>query len=1603
MQGSDWLRPRYQPSSKFSYRLYFRGDYGLSDLSYPMFTNSTVQTFDQFVLRAGHNDQTNPFIKDEVMRRLHHDMGAVTSHGINVTLFINGRYKGYYNLTERIDKNFCQSYHGGGNNWDVIAQFGDPLDGDVIAWNSMKTIMNRSMTLRSNYEEAGRRLDLVNFVDYLLVNIFGCTMDWPNNNWRAARERVAGAKFRFYIWDAEGAFGTFGQSSSQNVLTDQLARSEEIPTFYKQLRNNFEFKLLFADRIQKHMFNNGALTTSNVHFRYRELKTNLLGVIPSMDQGILTWATQRRTPMLNHFRSAGISAWTNAPVFNQHGGPVSRGFPLSISAPAGTIYYTLDGSDPRVAFAGTPSSAAKVFSSGAPVLLNATTLVKARALAGTNWSAVTEALFQVAELGIPLRFTEIMYNPVPANRDEYEFIEIKNIGATAVDLSGMKLDGVSFVFPAGTMLDAGAVLVLSSDKNPAAFDARYPGLPVAGRFSGSLGNGGERLSLIASNGQTITAVQYRDSGLWPDKADGQGYSIEIIDPSGDPHDPINWQTREEGGSPGVVAPIIYFQPVQISELMAENVSAIELAGNHSDWLELHNASAVEADLSGWSLTDDGNPRKFVFPNGTRIPAEGYLMVWCDALSELPGLHAGFALDSSGESIALYDATGNRVDAISFGLQLPDLTLARFSGRWQLARPTPNQENEAVEMGAQAQLILNEWLPNPPSGSGDWIELYNRDLTRPVSLEGLYFTTPAAGTWQYRLPSFIGPGAYIQLHADEQFGGNHVDFKLPAAGGTIILSSDAGTEINRVTYGAIPEGLSEGRLPNGSTVITRFSTSISPGAPNYLANWTGPVLNELMADNESGLADESGQRSDWIEILNPLLQSFDLSGFSLSIDRPRAGQWTFPSGTTIPSGGFLLLRANGSRAPSIAAAANMNIGESLKREGGAVYLFDRLGQQVDAVLFGFQIPDRSIGRSSGSWQLLSSPTPGRANVGAAALGSTANLRLNEWMANPVRGNDWFEIYNPDLNPVSLTGLYLTEDPSMGGIAKFRVGPLSFIAPGNWVKFEADAEPERGPNHVNFSLNQYGETLRMYAATNSPIDFIDFGAQPPGTSEGRLPDGQSAVVRFADSPSPESSNYLVLTNIVINEILAHTDPPLEDAIELHNPTDAPVNVSGWFISNKADSLKRFRIPENTVIPARGYRVFYEAQFNPNGEVPPSFNLNSAHGGSLFVSATDANANLTGWRAQVDFGATENGVSLGRIESSIGAQFAPLLRRTFGRDDPPTLAEFRTGSGLANAGPKVGPIVISEIMYHAPAADGTSAEDPDFEFIEIQNVSGTTVPLFDPAHATNGWRLNDAIEFDFAEGQFFAPGAFALIVNFSPTNSAALAAFRLRYSVPQGVQIFGPFSGRLANDSDDLELLKPDAPQMPPRPDAGFVPYLLVEHVRYSHDAPWPIEADSAGASLQRINVNAFANDPVHWIAALPTAGRATAAPGLDTDQDGIPDSWEEAHGLDKRNPADAAEDSDGDGLVNRDEYESGTDPRDPASALRLVIVNAEAGMLRMELVIQNGRSYGIEYRDALTPGDWRRVEEIPPQPEPRTIGITVRIDQNSATRFYRVVTP
>ena len=1107
-------------------------------------------------------------------------------------------------------------------------------------------------------------------------------------------------------------------------------------------------------------------------------------------------------------------------------------------------------------------------------------------------------------------------------------VEIYNAGSVNQNLSGWGLSDratnkFKFTFPNGTFLAPGEYLVVFAD-DATGTNAFHLGF--------ALNQGGDALYLHNAGGALIDGVEFGTQ--LPDLSIGRAASGE-------------WTlTQPTFGAMNVSQLLGDPRGLKINEWLADGGAL-----HPDDFIEIYNPAASPVLLGGLFLSDEplGWPQQHQVTPLTFMPARGFYVFLANGQSGAGEVN--FTLSPDRGAIGIADARTNLIDCVFYGPQTTEISQGRQpDGGTVIASftpPTPGAGNFVSVANCtvsttsvtlmptnktwrywQAGTDLGTSWRNSAFSDAGWPQgpaLLARETSTPFPYPlsigtPLALTPPGSNsqaiTYYFRThfttagslsgfnvtaTCFIDDGAVFYLNGTEVG-------RIRVTGSPVLFNTLAGNQGNE----GVPETFT---IPGSAFLVgdnvmavevhqnTTTSSDVVMGmalhATTSVTNCSAlsVVLNEVMANNQSITNVGGTNIADWVELYNPSATNFNLAGLSLTDDVGNPRRWVFPSGVTLAPAAYLLVRFDGSAPASTNSTGPLNTGFGLGAGGDEVYLFDtpaRNGALMDSVVFGIQPADFAIGRvpnGSGNF-VLTTPSQGSANF-AASLASSSALRINEWLAN-AGGNDddFFELHNPSAQPVSLGGLYLTDD--LLNPTKHRIANLSFISAGEtgFVEFIADGNTARGADHVSFGLDGDGESIGLYATNGvTRIDSILFGAQENDVSEGRFPDSSTNIVRFPGTKSPGRSNLLPLSTVVIHEVLTHTDAPLEDAIELHNPTAQTIDLSGWYLTDSRIDPRRYRILDGTVLAPGGFVVLYEIQFNPNLDGRrPFFALNS-EGDDLYLYTATTGGTLTGYRTGVSFGAAESGVSFGRHQTSVGFDFTALSQRTFGADVPASLAEFRAGLGLANAYPKVGPMVVSEIMYHPPDVMGTN-DDSLNEFIELHNLTGDAQPLYDVSNPTNTWRLRDAADFDFPTNVTVAAGGFVLVVNFDPhTNTTQLADFRARYGVGLEVPIFGPYGGKLGNDNDNIELYKPDAPAL-----TGEVPQILVDKVRYSDAAPWPTLADGntngVGYSLQRVFAANYGNDPVNWLAGVPTPGAASGSGAGDAP---VIDSLTPSHGV------------------------------------------------------------------------------------------------------------
>jgi hypothetical protein len=384
----------------------------------------------------------------------------------------------------------------------------------------------------------------------------------------------------------------------------------------------------------------------------------------------------------------------------------------------------------------------------------------------------------------------------------------------------------------------------------------------------------------------------------------------------------------------------------------------------------------------------------------------------------------------------------------------------------------------------------------------------------------------------------------------------------------------------------------------------------------------------------------------------------------------------------------------------------------------------------------------------------------------------------------------------------------------------------------------------------------DDVRVYDRALGEYDYRDI--QDPLARWGRKDSWRPSVYR---NGSPDWDDSGILPNpgsVVVNEVMSHSHL-LPDWIELHNTTGQPINIGGWFLSDSRrdePNLMRYRIANGTMLNGNGYKVFYQdTDFNdvtdPGCLIP--FGLSENGERVCLSSYQHTNGTLTGYRAVEDFGASQTNVSFGRYykSSTRNYNFVALDSNT-------------PGSANKND-PKVGPIVINEIMYNPPTGN------QDEEYVELYNIMPFPVTLY-RTDKSAPWRFTDGIDYTFSPTSFVTiPANGYLLVVKDKTD------FLARYGgiVPPGVEVLGSYGGRLSNSGEKVDLGIPGDID-----ESGMRHYIRIDRVNYSdgfhpEDCPggvdlWPPWADGFGQSLSRKNPTAYGNDVANWKGANPSPG-------------------------------------------------------------------------------------------------------------------------------------
>jgi hypothetical protein len=356
---------------------------------------------------------------------------------------------------------------------------------------------------------------------------------------------------------------------------------------HQQLSENPEYQVLFSDHVYRHFFNHGALTPAasqqRLSARCAEIDLAVIAEsarwgdskanpprtkdddwLPAINWILTDFFPTRTEVVLQQLKDDLLYPDIDPPVFKNgladildNSITLSSGSKIKLvnnnAGQTGTIYYTVDGSDPRL-IGGALSPSGLDGGDEKEITVSTNTVLKARVKNLSVWSALHEIFINVNQDLSALKITEIHYHPLDegvVGGSEFEFLEFKNIGSAVLPLAGVYFtNGIDYQFPSNSSVAPGGFVVIAS--NTEMFNQRYGFLPL-GEYTGQLDNAGERLTLVDAAGDTLISLRYNDKAPWPIEPDSTGQSLvaRAVTPLGDPGLPEYWTASGEiNGSPG---------------------------------------------------------------------------------------------------------------------------------------------------------------------------------------------------------------------------------------------------------------------------------------------------------------------------------------------------------------------------------------------------------------------------------------------------------------------------------------------------------------------------------------------------------------------------------------------------------------------------------------------------------------------------------------------------------------------------------------------------------------------------------------------------------------------------------------------------------------------------------------------------------------------------------------------------------------------------------------------------------------------------------------------------------------------------------------------
>lgn len=549
-----------------SLSIFARSTYGFNEIEYNLFPDRPFSTYEAFVLRNSGNDWSSTMMRDGLLTGIVRDTDLDLQAYRPVVVYLNGEYWGIHNMREKINEHFIASHHNiPSNNIDLLEFNGIPIVGDSDHYmNLLQYISTHDLSMAEHYNYVQTQMDVENFISYYIAQIYFDNRDWPGNNIKFWRPKTSDGKWKWILYDTDFGFGIWDPYAySFNTL--QFAAEPNGPdwpnppwsTFlFRALLENESFQLDFINHFCDHL--NTTFNSDEV----LELSNQLSDIISTeMDHHIEKWDNiynwNNNINRMNTFASYRVP-YVRTHIQSFFNLEEMALLQLSSSPDSGGSVQLNSVAISEFPFQGHYFKSIPITLTAIPAL--GFEFVGWSGVENTDSSQITfslqndisiQAMFEPIHEG-NIVINEINYNS-SSNFDTEDWVELFNGRNSTIDLENWKFldsdDNHTFIFPETTQLEPGDFLVLCRDTS--AFRSLFPNVThIIGNFDFGLSGGGELIRLVNNLDELIDFVEYDDNSPWPSNPDGDGPTLELINPSLDNSIFSSWASSSSHGTPG---------------------------------------------------------------------------------------------------------------------------------------------------------------------------------------------------------------------------------------------------------------------------------------------------------------------------------------------------------------------------------------------------------------------------------------------------------------------------------------------------------------------------------------------------------------------------------------------------------------------------------------------------------------------------------------------------------------------------------------------------------------------------------------------------------------------------------------------------------------------------------------------------------------------------------------------------------------------------------------------------------------------------------------------------------------------------------------------